>query len=75
VSIHYYLALYRVLLMTHHLFVFGSRRASSQSSAGTQVPVLPALEQASTNIFLAPMPPPRSSSWLGNIGMKRRSAK
>jgi hypothetical protein len=61
--------------MTHFLFVFGSKRGSSQSSAGTQVPVLPALEQAGTDIFSTPMPLPRSSGWLGNIGMKRRSAK
>jgi hypothetical protein len=55
-------------------FVFGSKRGSSQSSTGTQVLVLPALEQARTDIFSAPMPLPKSSGWLGKIGMKR-SAK
>jgi hypothetical protein len=51
VPIYYYLALSQDLLMTRVLFVFGSKRGSSQSSAGTQVLVLPALEQAGTDIF------------------------
>jgi hypothetical protein len=40
-----------------HLLVFGSKWGSSQSSAGTQVPVLPSLEQAGTNIFFSPHAP------------------
>jgi hypothetical protein len=61
--------------MTHLLFVFGSKRGLSQSSAGTQALVSLAQEQAGTDIFLAPMPPPKSSGLLGKFGMKRRSTK
>jgi hypothetical protein len=40
------------------LFVFGSKRGLSQSSAETQASVLSALEQASTDIFQPPCPRP-----------------